>query len=52
VLQEQYGMMVAFKDGDVTSVSLLEASRANNFVDPENSYLVKAARGLGITFGD
>ena len=52
VLEEAFGMMVAFKDGDITSVSLLEASRANNFIDPEKSYLIKAARGLGISFGD
>ncbi|NJM94188.1 MAG: ATP-dependent 6-phosphofructokinase [Cytophagales bacterium] len=46
-----FGRMVSFKHNAVTSVSLEEATREMGFVNPE-SYLVKAAKGMGISFGD
>lgn len=51
VLQKEYGRMVAFVNNNISTVSLEEATRGNNFVQP-NSYIVQAARGLGISFGD
>ncbi|MCI0751017.1 MAG: ATP-dependent 6-phosphofructokinase [Flammeovirgaceae bacterium] len=47
----EFGKMVCFKNNTVTYVSLEEATRESNFVKKDN-YLVKAAKGLGITFGD
>lgn len=51
VLEKEYGRMVAFKNNDIISVSLEEATGDYNFVNTE-SYLVQAARGVGISFGD
>lgn len=51
ILEEKFGEMVAFKNNQITSVSLADATDEYNFVD-KNSYLVHAARGLGIDFGD
>jgi len=50
-LEEKFGRMVSFRNNEVTSVSLDEATKGNNFVK-KNSYMVKAAKGLGISFGD
>ncbi|MCB0488681.1 MAG: ATP-dependent 6-phosphofructokinase [Cyclobacteriaceae bacterium] len=50
VLDKEFGKMVSFKNNDITTVSLEEATRKYNFVDPDSN-LVKAARGLGISFG-
>jgi 6-phosphofructokinase 1 len=43
--------MVALKNNTIASVTLEEATEKYNFVD-KNGYLVKAAKGLGISFGD
>jgi ATP-dependent phosphofructokinase / diphosphate-dependent phosphofructokinase len=51
VLKKQFGQMVAFKNNTITSVSLEEAIKEYSFVK-KDSYLVQAAKGLGITFGD
>lgn len=51
ILEEKYGHMVTFKHNTITSVPLEEATKEYNFVSPD-SYLVKAAKGLGISFGD
>lgn len=51
VLAKEFGRMVAFKNNNITSVTLDEAITDYNFVDP-NSYLVHAAKGLGVSFGD
>jgi ATP-dependent phosphofructokinase / diphosphate-dependent phosphofructokinase len=51
VLEQKFGQMVAFRNNGVTSVSLEEATKDYNFVD-KDSYLVKAAKGLGVSFGD
>lgn len=50
-LDKQFGKMVSFRDNDVTAVSLEEATRGPRFVNP-HSFLVRAARGMGISFGD
>ena len=50
-LQKKFGRMVAFKNNSITSVTLEEATRESNVVK-RNSEIVKAAKGLGISFGD
>jgi 6-phosphofructokinase 1 len=51
VLEKKFGRMVAIHNNAITSVSLKKATEEYNFVK-KNSYLVKAAKGLGISFGD
>lgn len=51
VLKKQFGRMVAYKNNDISSVTLEEATRSPSFVDKDSS-VVKAAKGLGISFGD
>lgn len=51
VIHGEFGKMVALKNNSITYVSLEEATREYNFVN-KDSYLVKAAKGLGISFGD
>lgn len=51
VLEQQFGRMVALRNNEITSVTLDEATREYNYLNPQ-SYLVKAAKGLGISFGD
>lgn len=51
VLEKNFGRMVALKNNAITSVTLEEATREPNFVRTD-TYLVKAAKGLGISFGD
>ncbi len=51
VIHGEYGKMVALKNNSISYVSLEEATRNYNFVD-KDSFLVKAAKGLGISFGD
>jgi 6-phosphofructokinase 1 len=50
-LEKNFGRMVALKNNTITSVTLEEATREYNFLK-KDSYLVKAAKGLGISFGD
>ena len=51
VLEKKFGRMVSLRDNSITSVSLEAATKEYNFVK-KNSELVKAAKGLGISFGD
>jgi ATP-dependent phosphofructokinase / diphosphate-dependent phosphofructokinase len=51
VLEKKFGRMVTFKNNSIESVSLEDATKEYNFVK-KNSYLVHAAKGLGISFGD
>jgi phosphofructokinase-like protein len=50
-LEQNFGRMVALKNNAITSVSLEDATKVYNTLKSD-SYLVKAAKGLGITFGD
>ena len=49
--EKKFGRMVAFKNNEITSVTLDEATKKTNHVD-KTSYLVQAAKGLGMSFGD
>lgn len=51
VQNEQFGQMVSFKNNDYCSVSLEQAVKDYNVVNPE-SFLVKGAKGMGMSFGD
>jgi len=51
VLEKKFGHMVSFRNNSYTSVTLEEATRNPRLVD-RHSYLVRAARGLSISFGD
>lgn len=51
VLEGNFGRMVALKNNQITSVTLEEATREYNIVS-KGGPLVKAAKGLGIIFGD
>ncbi len=51
VLEKKFGRMVTYKNNDIADVSLKEATRASKFVD-KDSFLVKAAKGMHISFGD
>ena len=51
VLEEKYGRMVSYKNNDIVDVPISDAIVHYNYVNTE-SYLVKTARGLGISFGD
>lgn len=50
-LEKKFGHMVSFKNNAFISVTLEEATKEHRLVD-KDSYLVHAARGLGISFGD
>ncbi|HEY9046924.1 MAG TPA: 6-phosphofructokinase, partial [Ohtaekwangia sp.] len=50
-LAKDFGKMVAFKNNEITSVSLEEATQEYHGVS-KDSYIVQAAKGLGISFGD
>lgn len=51
VLEGKFGEMVAFRNNSITSVSFEEATKSYNMVD-KNSFMVQAAKGIGISFGD
>ncbi len=50
VLEEKYGHMVAYRHPDIIAVPLTDAIAKYNTVGEEH-YLVKAAKGIGISFG-
>lgn len=50
-LEKKFGQMVAFKNNEYTSVTFDEAIREYHVVNKDN-YLIKAAKGLGVSFGD
>ncbi len=50
-LEQNFGRMVAFRNNNIVSVTLEEATKDYNKVN-KDSFLVKAAKGLGISFGD
>ncbi|MCQ2286559.1 MAG: ATP-dependent 6-phosphofructokinase [Bacteroidales bacterium] len=52
VKEEKYGYMVTYYHHDIHSVPLEKALEKPKLVDPVNSYLVKAAKNIGIVFGD
>ena len=51
IKEKHFGQMVAFINNEITSVSLEEATKECSFVK-KDSYLIQAAKGLSISFGD
>lgn len=51
VINNEFGKMVAYKNNDISSVTLKEAIEKYNYIDT-NSFIIKAAKGLGMSFGD
>lgn len=51
VVEKQYGKMVSYRNNEITAVSLKEATASYNYVK-KDSFLVKAARDIGISLGD
>ena len=51
VLEKKYGRMAAYRNNSITDVSLEEATSSYNYVKPD-SFLLRTARGIGISFGD
>lgn len=51
VLDKQFGQMTSYSNNKITSVSLEDATREYNLVDT-NSFMVQAAKNIGISFGD
>lgn len=51
VLEKKFGRMVAFKNNSFVDVTLEEATKEYAVIS-KDSYLVKAAKGLNISFGD
>jgi ATP-dependent phosphofructokinase / diphosphate-dependent phosphofructokinase len=51
ILERNFGRMVAFRNNAISSVTLEEATKDYHGVGTD-SYLVQAAKGLGISFGD
>jgi 6-phosphofructokinase 1 len=51
-LRGDFGQMVVYKNNDFKQVSLKEASGKYNTVDVKQNFLIQAARGVGISFGD
>jgi len=52
VKEKKYGNLVVYRHPDISYVSLEKALEESHLVSPNESYLVKAARGIGISFGD
>ena len=50
-LENKFGQMVSFRNNAFVGVTLEEATKAHRLVD-KDSFLVSAARGLSISFGD
>jgi len=51
VLEKEFGKMASFKNNEFVAVPLEEATKGNKTINPE-SFIVKGAKGLGISFGD
>ena len=51
VLEKDYGKMVSYRHPNIVSVPLEEATKEYNYVS-KDSYLLKTARGIGMSLGD
>ena len=51
IITQQYGRMVAIKDGEITSITLEEAASQTKFL-PVDHPMIQMARDIGICFGD
>ena len=51
ILNEEYGYMVAMRNGETVKIPLEEVAGKLKYVDP-NCGLIQEARTIGISFGD
>jgi len=51
VLEKKFGRMAAYRNNTIIDVSLEEATASYNYVNPD-SFLLRTAKGIGISFGD
>ena len=51
ILNQEYGYMVAMRDGEITKVPLEEVAGKLKYVDPKCSF-IQEAKMIGISFGD
>ncbi|MEG2070192.1 MAG: ATP-dependent 6-phosphofructokinase [Bacteroidales bacterium] len=52
VKEKKYGTMVVYRHPNISYVSLKEAIRKPHLVTPDNNFLIRTARGIGMSFGD
>ena len=52
VKEHLYGNLVVYRHPDITYVPIEEAVRSPHLVQPDKDFLVHAAKGVGICFGD
>ena len=50
VLSKDFGRMVSYRHPDIVSVPLEDATKEYNFIS-KDSYLLKTARGIGMSLG-
>lgn len=51
VLDKEYGRMTSYRNNEITSVSLIDAISNYNIIK-KDSYMVRASKAIGISFGD
>lgn len=51
IIEEKYGYMVGFRDGEIVPVPLEDVAGKLKMVDPDSA-IIREAKGLGICFGD
>ena len=52
VKEHLYGNLVVYRNNDISYVPIEEAVRSPHLVQPDTDFLVHAAKGVGICFGD
>ena len=52
VKNKEYGQMVVYRHPNFLSVPFQEAIKTPHFVEAKTDYLVQAAKGMGMSFGD
>ena len=51
-LAGHFGQMVVYKNNDFVKVPIEDCTKSYNYIDVKKNYLIQAARGVGISFGD
>ena len=51
IIEEKYGYMVGFRDGEIVPVPLEDVAGKLKMVNPDST-IIREAKGLGISFGD
>lgn len=51
IVNQEYGRMASYRNNQICSVPLIDAIKEYNYIE-QDSYLVHAAKSIGIAFGD